>query len=462
MRKLFSREGRSRTGRSVEQFESATAEVLGQHFPSSERATLLLATLLVVGLIVFICVVKLDRIVQATGRLVPIGGTVTVAPLESQVISRVMVAVGDVVKKGQRLAICDPTLTDADRARLEDQAASADSLVRRLTAEEGGKAFVPQPSQRYDEVQDRLIRQRRTELGSNLADFDQRISATLAQISGLHRDIADLQTRLKIVNEQEDMNNRLSKEGYVSRLQLLTVQDQQVELGRTLADSRSNLESTEHTLASLREQRKTFLDHWHNGNLADLVSARNALESARQELNKAVKMRELVDISSPMDAVVTYVPQLTTGGVATGAQPMFGLVPLDAPLEAVVQIEPLNIGFVQKGDRVNLKFDAYKFLEHGVGHGVVTTFSQDSFSDSASTAGSAVLGSGAGEVDPSAGTHFVAHVRITSLDLHELRGPPRLTPGMTLQADIVVGERTIVWYLLGGALRSGAEAMHEP
>jgi len=31
-----------------------------------------------------------------------------------------------------------------------------------------------------------------------------------------------------------------------------------------------------------------------------------------------------------------------------------------------------------------------------------------------------------------------------------------------LQADIVVGRRTILWYLLGGALRSGAEAMREP
>jgi len=33
---------------------------------------------------------------------------------------------------------------------------------------------------------------------------------------------------------------------------------------------------------------------------------------------------------------------------------------------------------------------------------------------------------------------------------------------MTLEADIVVGQRTILWYLLGGAMRSGAEAMHEP
>jgi hemolysin D len=38
----------------------------------------------------------------------------------------------------------------------------------------------------------------------------------------------------------------------------------------------------------------------------------------------------------------------------------------------------------------------------------------------------------------------------------------RIIPGMTLEADIIVGRRTIMWYLFGGALRSGADAMHEP
>jgi hypothetical protein len=33
---------------------------------------------------------------------------------------------------------------------------------------------------------------------------------------------------------------------------------------------------------------------------------------------------------------------------------------------------------------------------------------------------------------------------------------------MTLQADIIVGRRTLMWYMVGGALRTGSEALHEP
>jgi multidrug efflux pump subunit AcrA (membrane-fusion protein) len=191
-----------------------------------------------------------------------------------------------------------------------------------------------------------------------------------------------------------------------------------------------------------------------------MVTACNSLEAAKQELTKAARLRDLVNLVSPEDAIVTRVPQLSVGGVAGGAQPLFGLVPLNATLQVAVQIEPQDIGFVKVGDPVNLKFDAYKYLEHGLGHGVVSTFSQDSFADGS---GGLAIGSGNGTTDSRAGAHFDARVKITGVDLHELPdGAPRLVPGMTVQADIVVGRRTILWYLLGGALRSGSEAMREP
>jgi len=37
-----------------------------------------------------------------------------------------------------------------------------------------------------------------------------------------------------------------------------------------------------------------------------------------------------------------------------------------------------------------------------------------------------------------------------------------LIPGMTLAGDIMVGHRTILSYIVEGALRTGSEAMREP
>lgn len=444
---------------SLEQFESATAEVLGQHYPSTERTTLWVLALMLVSLLIFISVAKIDRVVTAQGKLVPVGGTITVQPLETQVISRIMVAVGDVVRKGQVLAQCDPTLSEANRARLEDQVSSLSAQARRLEAEEAGMPFEPDLTKPYDELQNRLYLQRRTELSSSVSDFDQRISSIEEQNKGLQKTIADLESRKKIGSEMEGMHDRLSKEGYVSQLQLLSIRDQQLALQSQLSSARSSLQANAHQLAALRDQKRVFLDRWRSSTVAELVNVKNNLEGARQELTKASRLRDLVNLVSPTDAVVTRIPQLSVGGVAGGAQPLFGLVPLNAQLQAAVKIEAQDIGFVKVGAPVNLKFDAYKFLEHGIGRGVISTFSQDSFSESPN---GTTLGSGTGD---SRGTNalFDARVNITDLELKDLPGgKARLIPGMTVQADIIVGKRTILWYFLGGALRSGAEAMQEP
>lgn len=59
-------------------------------------------------------------------------------------------------------------------------------------------------------------------------------------------------------------------------------------------------------------------------------------------------------------------------------------------------------------------------------------------------------------------TFFRSRIAITAVRLHDVPSNFRLIPGMTLDADIVVGRRTVAWYLIGGVMRSGAEAMREP
>jgi multidrug efflux pump subunit AcrA (membrane-fusion protein) len=135
---------------------------------------------------------------------------------------------------------------------------------------------------------------------------------------------------------------------------------------------------------------------------------------------------------------------------------LFNLVPLNAPLEVDAQIDSQDIGFVKVGDKVTIKFEAYKFLEHGTGTGIVKTISQDAFTE-ASTQDA--MGAGGGT---SRSPYFDARITITDVKLHDVAKNFRMSPGMTVESDIVVGKRTLMWYMVGGAMRSGAEALHEP
>ena len=127
-------------------------------------------------------------------------------------------------------------------------------------------------------------------------------------------------------------------------------------------------------------------------------------------------MSELVNLTSPADAVVIKVPNLSSGAIATEALPLFGLVPLGAPLEVDVQIESQDIGFVKVGDAAVIKLDAYKFLEHGTGAGVVKTISEDAFTEASSQDAMTSVGGGSGG-GSGRNPYFDARIKITSIKL---------------------------------------------
>jgi multidrug efflux pump subunit AcrA (membrane-fusion protein) len=137
-----------------------------------------------------------------------------------------------------------------------------------------------------------------------------------------------------------------------------------------------------------------------------------------------------------------------SGTQGVGQDPLFTLVPLDAPVEADVNVSARDIGFIKIGDPVQLKLDAYRFVRHGTAKGVIKTISEGSFTTDDNNT----------PVEP----YF--KVRVTVKEVHLRNVPPdfRLIPGMTLAGDIMVGRRTILSYLVEGGMRTGSEAMREP
>ncbi len=445
----------------IRSFESETAEVIGKHHLGTKRSVLYVLVAMLGSIGVFISVTHLDRVVTATGRLVPVGGALTVQPLEKAIITRILVSVGDTVKKGQVLATLDPTFVQADFDQVQQKVASLSPKQRRMEAEEAGQPFLAEPSRPYDLLQDSIRKERQTEYDAGILDFDQRIRSGEAQVVGLRRSIDDYHARLKIAVETEHMYTEMLDAGVASRLQLIGVQDTRLELERKLAEEENTLDSTDHAIESLKQQREVYIHKWHDENLNELEKVRNDLDEAHDDRIKAKKKSELTNLVAPVDAVVLKTPVINLGGVVMDAEPMFSLMPVDAQVQVDAQIDAKDSGFVKVGDPVRIKFEAYKYLEHGIAEGVVKTISQDSFTQvSGQDAVTAAVKEGNG--GDTRTPYFDVRINITALKLHDVPANVRLIPGMTLEADIIVGRRTILWYLLGGALRSGSEAMREP
>ena len=128
---------------------------------------------------------------------------------------------------------------------------------------------------------------------------------------------------------------------------------------------------------------------------------------------------------------------------------MFTLVPLAADLEAEVQIDSLDVGYVKVGDVAHLKLDAFPFQRHGDIAAKVRTISEDAFRRDAS------LGQG---LD----AYYLSRVELGNVQLKKMPSKARLLPGMTVSAEIVVGKRYVISYLLWPLTKALDESIREP
>jgi hemolysin D len=436
-------------------FESETAAVVLRTSPRNERLILHVLAGMIVLAIALLSITKLDRIVTSTsGRIVPIEGSFFIQTYDKAIVSEIRVKPGDIVHKGQILATLDPTFASADLKQLNLAVASGRALVDRLQAERDGQPYAGGDPP-YQALQLSLWRQRQAEHRAGIADFDARIRSTEEVMARAQADVDNFGKRVNIATQIETIRSTLQRDGWGSKLNTALATDNRVDMARQLAESEHQVQQSQHDLDSIKAQRLGYIEWWRDDLNKQLVQARSDLEQNERDLAKAQRVHELVDVTSPRDAVVLKVGTASAGSVVSpdsqsGSQtpPLFTLNPLDGPLEADINISSQDLGFIRVGDPVEIKLDAYKFILHGTAKGVVKTISEGSFT----------LDDNQQPVDP----YFRVRVKITEVKLHDVPPSFRLIPGMTLTADIKVGHRTLMSYLVEGALRTGSEAMREP
>ncbi len=438
-------------------FESETVAVFLATAPAREHITLYTLVGLIFLVTLLCAVVNLDIVVSGTGVVSPVNGLLYISPFNAGIIKKLNVKPGDTVKKGDSLATLDPTFTQADLEQLQEHLDSDEATVTREEAEVGDRPFVVAKTNHVWAIQNGIWLKRQGEYKSDVHNFDSQISSTEAIIAQYESDIRKYTERLKIASDVENLYVPLLEKGYVSKLQLMTATDSRTEMSRLLADAQQQADSNRQTANALIAQRNAYIQKWHSDTGAQLILDRNDLDLTRDSLTKAEKLRNLVSLDAPEDAVVLSIGKVSPGSVYSGqgqdalnpvGEPLFTLMPIHAPLYADIMVQTMDIGFVKLGQKVQLKFDAYRFTEYGMAHGVVQSISDNSFTVDQNN--QPVL------------PYFKVHVAITDLRLRHLPKNFRLMPGNTLTGDVMVGQRTIISYLVEGILRQTSEAMREP
>jgi len=144
--------------------------------------------------------------------------------------------------------------------------------------------------------------------------------------------------------------------------------------------------------------------------------------------------------------------------VLQSGQQFITLVPADALLEVETNISGHDNGFVHVGDPVAIKFDTFPYSQYGMAEGRVRTVSPDSFTPQ----DEARNPTGALPMAPTGESFYRARIAVDRVALHGVPAGFRIMPGMPVTADVRVGQRTVLKYLLGAVLPVAQEGMREP
>lgn len=427
-------------------------EVGGRTPPHIARLTLYGIAALIVTAVTLASVSHVDTIVMAQGRVTTVSPNLVVQPLETSVIREIHVKVGDVVAKGAPLATLDPTFSQADLDASRIRVRAFDATIDRLKAELGGHDFVAASGANADEVlQGNLFAQRQRFYQSQMRNFDAQIASAQANLKTSQEEEAVLVERLDTMAAIEKMRSNLMAKEVGSQLNLLLSRDARLDVQTSLARVRGSIADYEHKVDKAQADRDVFAEDFRKTAYQELVETVAKRNGAAEDLKKVELRRELIMLTAPADAIVLEIANRTVGSVVREAETLFILVPRDVPLQAEVNVEGKDIGRLEVGQPVRIKFEAFPFQKFGTAAGTVRVVSNDAFAPDQ-------------KAETSHRTQVpYFRVLVDIVDLKHLRSDRiQITPGMAVTAELKTGTRSVISYFLYPILRGLDESIREP
>jgi hemolysin D len=414
------------------------------------------------------CLGKVDIIATASGRIIPSGKTKVIQPFETGVVKAIRVSDGQKVNAGDVLVQLDGTIdaAEADRAQKALMAAELDAarLKAALAAGDDGEVELMPPADAADAqvaLQRTLLANEVDEYRAKLANLDRQIAQSEGSRAAVAASVDKLNASIPIIRQRVDSLKKLGE--FARKLQYLEAQQDLVEHEQELQVQKGHLQEATQALAALREQRRQAAAEFKRSNLADLADAEQKVASLSDELIKAREHHNLQTLTAPVDGTVQQLAIHTVGGVVTPAQQLMVIVPQDAHLEVEAMISNRDIGFVHKGEPVEIKIDTFNFTKYGLLHGDVRSVSQDAIPrDKPVDPSRPNAGSGERSSEPQ-GQELVYAARV-SLDRTRMEVDGRLVdlaPGMAVTTEIKTGQRRVIEYLLSPLLRAKQAALRE-
>jgi adhesin transport system membrane fusion protein len=448
--------------RSYEQLHQISTATL---LEESSHLRLVMQGIIVIGVIIAALIVwaafsTVKEVAVTYGEVIPKGKIQVLQHLEGGIVSNVYVNNGDEVKKGQTLLKFNPTAVQAELSQLRSREITLTLDEERIRAFIDNRgANIPNWSdavikskyntvKNTDEIKE-ILADEKSHLASQYRTYqDQRLILVAAlqkkkeQKKELDTQMQVLDRHIKLLAEEFDMYHKLKQQNYVSHREYLVVvrevnkaKGERVRLDSQYEQTKEDIKESEY---KLRELESTTQEKAQK----ELGLVNDKLLESRHKIEKAEDRLKRLVIQSPVTGIVKGITVFPGNVVQPGGQ-LLEVVPDTGNMLVEARVNPRDIGHIKVGDGVKVKILTYDFARYGSISGKLTKLSASTYDDE--------------EGNP----YYRATVTLDKQYIGSNGTRKNLKPGMTVQADIVTGEKTILQYLLKPIHRARDAAFSE-
>lgn len=391
---------------------------------------------------------EVEEVVSASGRVEPAGRVQTINHVAGGRVAMLHVEDGQPVEKGQLLVTFAPEIAEHARAEALEQWQASAATVARLEAElAAGDLSLPEalavarPDIARRELE--LLEASREARANEQATLNRQIDTRRGDVLRADADLSRLDSNLALLNQQLEAVKDLADQGLYPRLKAIEMEREAADLQGERAKANAALSSARAALEQAKSERQRLDKRLEETLQADLNEAITRRDTLASQLAGRETIVEETVLRAPIGGIVQDLTISGAGQAVAANATLMKLVPTGGGLIIKAQVANRDIGRVTPNLSATVKVRAYDFARYGKLEGTVQQIAADAT---------------ARAEDELPSYTVTVHTESDYLD-----GDPRnaVVPGMVVDVELTVGERTVLSYLTDTIVSYREKALRE-
>ncbi len=385
---------------------------------------------------------QLDIVTVATGKIIASGHSKQIQAMDIGTVKAIHVQEGQAVRKGDVLIELDDRSARADEQRLSNEKQLLQKEIERLDSlldMVNGSIDSADETGHLDQL-GHAQWQEYSDSRQSLISIREKLEV---EQKSLQTQVEKYRKLLPIVSKKADNFKKLSNRKLLAEQQYLEAEQQRIEVVHELKTLYARSEENMAGVKEAEDRLQQYISEFKRSLLQKQDETQHGIQVIQQELVKADRRIKLQTLLAPVDGVVQQLVMHTVGGVVSPAQVLMIVVPQQANLEVEAFVENRDIGFVEAGQQVEVKIEAFPFTRYGVIRGEITHLSRDAIADEHK------------------GLIYKAQIALHDNQVMVNGRAVALSPGMNVTAETKTGKRRMIEYFLSPLLRAKNESLRE-